>query len=193
MIKNRKLFILLNLTIIINIVAILIFIAPTIPTFFRYFTVLSNLFMALVSLLAIFVTKKFIKTLYLIATTSLILVFLVVAFFLAPQSKNYFYLFSDYEFFLHFLNPLFATISLLLFKKPNYNYKNCLLCLLPPSIYAVIYFIFVMIIKSWPDFYNFTFGGKFWVAPITLVVILTTTYLIAFILSRVANRKLSRK
>lgn len=202
MIKNRQLFIFLNSIIIISVIAVLILVAPTIPTFFRYFTVLSNLFMALVSLFAIFVvTKKkptnlqtkLIKNLYLIATTSLVLVFLVVACFLAPQSNDYFYFFSDYEFFLHFLNPLFAVISLLLIKKPRYNPRNRLLTLIPPFLYAVFYCIFVIILKDWPDFYNFTFGGKLLVAPISLIIILATTYLISSILSFFCNQKTSRK
>lgn len=197
MIKNKPLFILLNSIIIVSILLILIFIAPAIPTFFHYFTVLSNIFMAFVSILVILIAlkkkpsktqTKIIDNIYLIATTSLILVFLVVAFFLAPRSENYFFLFSDYNFFMHFFNPLLATISLLLLKKPKFNLISRLLTLLPPFIYAIIYFFFVMVLKAWPDFYNFTFGGKIYYATISLTVIMVTVFIISSLLSFLCNK-----
>ena len=41
---------------------------------------------------------------------------------------------------------------------------------------------FVVLKKEWPDFYNFTFGGKEWVSFVTLFVILCVTYAISAIL-----------
>lgn len=196
MIKNRYLFITLNLSIIIDFIIILFFVLIKTPSAFHYFTVLSNLFMVIVASLAIFLAIKstssqFLNNLYLIATTSLVLVFLVVAFFLAPQFENYFYLFSEYNFFLHFLNPLFAVISLLLLKNPEYNFKTCFYTLIPPALYAIIYFIFVILKKDWPDFYNFTLGGKDWLSFFTLLIILGVTYLISATLV-LLSKKLSK-
>ncbi len=187
MIKHRYLFIFLNLFIIIDFLVILFSVLIEVPSSFHYFTVLSNIFITIVAALAIFMTLKhatlrLLALLYLIATTSLVLVFLVVALFLAPQSQNYFYLFSEYNFFLHFLNPLFAVISLFLFKNPKFNFKICFITLIPPILYAIIYFIFVILRKDWPDFYNFTLGGKDWLSIFTLLVILGVTYSISAIL-----------
>ena len=187
MIKHHYLFIFLNSFIIIDVLIILFSVLIEVPSSFHYFTVLSNIFMAIIAASAIFMALKHIVShiiplLYLIATTSLILVFLVVALFLAPQFQNYFYLFSEYNFFLHFLNPLFAAISLFLFKNSKFNFKICFTTLIPPVLYAIIYFIFVILRKDWPDFYNFTLGGKDWLSIFTLLVILSATYSISAIL-----------
>ena len=143
--------------------------------------------MTVVATLSIYVAlrrtpSQILNVLYLIATTSLVLVFLVVATFLAPQFENYFYLFSGYNFFLHFLNPLLAVIALFLFKEPKFSFKTCFLSLVPPFLYAIIYFIFVILRKDWPDFYNFTLGGKDWLSILTLFIILSVTYFISAIL-----------
>ncbi len=182
--KHRYLFILLNISIVVDVIIIIFSVLIEIPSLLHYFTVLSNILMAAIAVIAIILALKqtsshVFNLLYLIATTSLVLVFLVVAFFLAPQFKDYFFLFSGYNFFLHFLNPLFAIISLFLLKNPNFNFKICFLTLIPPFLYAIIYFIFVILKKDWPDFYNFTLGGKDWLSIFSLIIILGVTYLIS--------------
>ncbi len=187
MIKHRPLFLILNFFIIIDVSFIFFLILIKIPSSFHYFTVLSNIFMAFVAMFAIFialkhVSSKILNALYLVITTSLVLVFLVVAFFLTPQFEEPLFLFSGYNFFLHFLNPLFAVGSLFLLDQPDYNHKTSFLSLIPPSLYAILYFIFVVIRKDWPDFYNFTLGGNDWFSIISLLVILIVTYSISTIL-----------
>ncbi len=187
MIKHRPLFILLNLFIVIDVLFIFFSVLIKIPSSFRYFTVLSNVSMALIAMFAIYtalkrVSSPILNLLYLIITTSLVLVFLVVALFLSPQFDDYFFLFSGYNFFLHFLNPLLAVISLLLLNHPKYNCKTSFLSLIPPFLYAILYFIFVILRKDWSDFYNFTLGGNDWLSFITLFVILVVTYSISTIL-----------
>ena len=103
MIKHRPLFILLNLFIVIDVLFIFFSVLIKIPSSFRYFTVLSNVSMALIAMFAIYtalkrVSSPILNLLYLIMTTSLVLVFLVVALFLSPQFDDYFFLFSGYNF-----------------------------------------------------------------------------------------------
>ena len=98
MIKHRPLFILLNLFIVIDVLFIFFSVLINIPSSFRYFTVLSNVSMALIAMFAIHtalkrVSSPILNLLYLIMTTSLVLVFLVVALFLSPQFDDYFSLF----------------------------------------------------------------------------------------------------
>ena len=197
MTKHRALFILLNTFIIVDVLIILFSVLIKIPSAFRYFTVLSNLLMAIVAIFAIYIVlrhkpSRILYTLYLITATSLVLVFLVVAFFLSPQFEDYFYLFSSYNFFLHFLNPLLAVISFFLFKNLKLSSKTCFLSLIPPFLYAIIYFIFVILRKDWPNFYNFTLGGKEWISAFTLLIILSVTYFISVILIKL-QKKLSKQ
>ena len=91
-------------------------------------------------------------------------------------------MFTGYNFFLHLLNPIFAVFALLLLKDAKFNKKTCFLALIPPFLYAIVYYIFVVLKKEWSDFYNFTLGGKEWASFITLFVILCVTYIISAIL-----------
>lgn len=195
MIKRHSLFILLNLVIITNVLIILFSTLIKIPSSFQYFTVLSNIFMAIVAAVAIITflkhsSSQIVDNLYLVATTSLVLVFLVVVLFLSPQYENPSFLFTEYNFFLHLLNPFLAAISLLLIKDAKFNRKTRFFTLIPPFLYAIIYFIFVIVKKEWSDFYNFTLGGKTWVSFITLLIILCVTYATSAILV-FAYKKLS--
>lgn len=197
MTKHRALFIFLNTFIIVNVLVILFSVLIKLPSAFRYFTVLSNIMMAIVAIFAIYIvlrrkSSQILHVLYLIATTSLVLVYLVVAVFLSPQFEDYFYLFSGYNFFLHFFNPLLAVISFFLFKNLKLNSKTCFLSLIPPLLYAILYFIFVILKKDWPDFYNFTLGGKEWVSVFTLLIILGVTYSVSVVLVKV-QKKLSKQ
>lgn len=49
--------------------------------------------------------------------------------------------------------------------------KDCILAMTPTIIYSIVYFIMVVILKRWNDFYGFTFGGRYAILPIVVAVI----------------------
>lgn len=170
------------------------------PSYFRYFTNLSNLYMGIVSFaITIYLIKNFKKDFYLpkwlrivelSGVTSLMLTFFTVLLFLAPthamNGNNYFDMYLNDMFFFHFFNPLVAFfIFLVLLKGDKLNYKEALFGMIPMVLYAIFYTIFVL--TGGDDFYGFTFGGKFYLLPIVIPVMLLVTYLISFLSSFLYN------
>ena len=173
------------------------YVPPREFSYFRYFTTLSNMYAALIALLLAIYTiitfkkdeafPKWLSYVALGASTSVGLTFLTTATFLAPQTDltggNYFIMFMGDMFFMHFFTPVLSCLTYI-FLLPNkkLNFKEALFGVLPMAIYACIYAPMVLS-KAWPDFYNFTFGGKWWAIFIALPIMLCVTYLISWLLT----------
>lgn len=163
--------------------------------YFKAFTIDSNVFMGLVALfyLVFQVREKyfhktiphFANVIYLMGATSVFLTFLTVVVFLAPMNHEnkelVLALFSDDMFFFHVLNPLLATLGFFLLDdaKP-YGLKENILAILPMILYSGFYIVNVAILKTWSDFYGFTFGGKMGLVPLVILVMYSVTFFIAF-------------
>lgn len=172
------------------------------PTYLRYFTTLSNLFSAFVCLfIAILIIlnwnkdkvfPKWVKILFGSAVTSVMLTFFTVIFFLEPtmMAKGYSFLFlywgMDYLLF-HAINPLLALASyLFFFKGKKLIWKDLFFMVIPMGIYTCIYSPCV-ISGAWPDFYGFTFGGKYYLTAVVLPIMLAATYGISYIINVLTN------
>lgn len=165
------------------------------------FTILSNIFLGVIALISAIITAKHprkelpqkLSTWYLVAASSAMLTFLTVIFFLAPMravsGKNYFDMLLEQMFFLHFLNPILGAISYIFFfeTKEKVNFKPCLLAILPPVIYSTPYIFYVCIIKSWPDFYGLTFGGRYYVIPFVYLIFCSVMFVISTSLAAFHN------
>ncbi len=171
------------------------------------FTILSNIFLGIVALVAAIIGHKRAKTnrplprklltWYLIATTSGMLTCLTVVFFLAPvraaSGKDYFDMVLGPMFFLHFFDPILAAITyIFLSGKSRTATKDRFLSMLPPIIYAAPYIICVAIIHIWPDFYGLTFGGRyyllFFVAIAFLFIVFGISSMLAFFHNKCASK-----
>lgn len=174
-------------------------------TFFNYFTTLSNIYSAIVSLVvAIFIIitfkknspfPKWLSLLHLSAVTSVALTFITCVFFLAPMEvvnhRSYWGMFTDFLIFVHFLNPVLALLDFVFLNK--YHKMNWICAfwgIIPMVIYGAIYSTMV-ISKKWNDFYGFTFGGNVWLIFIVLPIMICVTYLISFLL--VSSKKVGQK
>ena len=172
------------------------------------FTILSNIFLGLVAGASAYIGFRCLKakeelpksliTWYLIAATSTMLTCLVVLFFLAParatSGKDYFDMVLGPMFFLHFFNPILAAITLIFFADSHeLTLKSRFLSLLPPAIYAIPYVINVVILKTWIDFYGFTFGGQLIFLPFVFASICLIVFAIASAISYCHNRKIALK
>ena len=105
--------------------------------------------------------------------TAVALTFLVSLFILAPV-KGFVLIFSGSRFFLHGVCPILAVIAFCFFmSQKNMSFWDSLIAIIPVLIYAVIYFIMVVVIGEenggWNDFYGFATHIPWWVSAIALV------------------------
>ena len=164
----------------------------------RYFTVLSNIFVAIACAVVLFFNIKNalrdeyefpvrVIKLKFAATVSVAVTFLTVVFFLAPYSAilgyGYFSMFIYNNFYLHFLSPVLAIVSFIFFERAGeLKFSLTFLGFLPTALYSVLYSTMVLIGEDkggWPDFYGFTFGGDMISAALSLICMYLAAYLIS--------------
>ena len=105
--------------------------------------------------------------------TAVALTFLVSLFILAPV-RGFGLIFSGSRFFLHGVCPVLAVIAFCFFmSQKNMRFGDSLIAIIPVIIYAVVYFIMVVVIGEenggWNDFYGFATYIPWWVSAIALV------------------------
>lgn len=135
-------------------------------TCFRYFTVLSNVLLAVTSVFVLIFNMKSIKsgkeemplwasTCKLVGTTAVTVTFLTVLVFLGP-TQGYDKMYDDIGLYLHLINPLLAILSICFF---NGGFKIpaslASLGVVPTAVYGAVYAVMVLIVKKWEDFYGF--------------------------------------
>lgn len=213
MTKRERVTLLLNLYIIVSCVLVCIYgckraaiAAQSNPIsafakvgYFCFFTTLSNVLMAVCALacsLRLLQGKMTRRTelLYYAGTSAVGLTFLIVVVFLSPlqifTGGSYFDMFRHDGLFFHLLNPAAAVLCFALtLGEHRMERKDRLLCLLPTVAYSLVYLFQVVILQNWPDFYSFTFGGKFWLAPIDLVVMYGISYGVISVVGLLHNRR----
>lgn len=167
---------------------------------FRFFTVDSNLFQSIMSLIFACYEYKLIKgkisyiskKLYILkfmSTVAVCLTFLVVLFYLGPIAKGgLLSLLRNSNLFLHLLVPVTSIICFVFFESSNkLKAKDTFYGLVPVMIYAVYYLSNVLIhmedgkVSPKYDFYWFVQSGVktvFIVIPVMLIF----TYLISFVI-----------
>ena len=161
---------------------------------FKFFTVDSNLLMGIASLLYTIYNIKVIKKerkeipkiilqLKFVATTSIMLTFLVTAFFLAPTSNYPFsFFYQNSNLFFHLIVPLCSLYTFIILEKENrLQWKESFLGLVPVVLYSIFYTSNVILhtkngIVSWEnDFYGFLRGGYQ-----TIVFVIPLMFLITY-------------
>ena len=109
-------------------------------------------------------------------TTAVALTFLVSLFILSPV-KGFVLIFTGSRFFLHGVCPILNILAFCVFiTSHKVTVKQSLLSLIPVAIYAIVYFIMVVVITEerggWSDFYGFATRVPFWI-PAILILPLT--------------------
>ena len=178
---------------------------------FKFFTVDSNLFMGIISLLfaineiqLIKGTKKDISIkmyiLKLMATTSVGLTFFVVFAYLGPISKGgIMSLLMNSNLFFHLIIPVLSIISFVFFEKTDkIKFSHTFLGIIPAVIYGIPYITNVLIhmengiVSPIYDWYWFVQYGV-WTAIIVVPIIFLITYIISCVLWRVNKIKIGVK
>jgi len=168
---------------------------------FKFFTVDSNIFMGLISLLFIIKTlknKEITKNMYilkLMSTTSVTLTLTVVFLYLGPISKDGIKsMLQNSNLFFHLIIPVLSIITFIKYEKPNLKLKDTIYGTIPTIIYATIYLINIIIhtengkVSPVYDWYWFVQNGVKQ-AIIVLPLILLISYIISLTLYKL-NRRL---
>ncbi len=157
---------------------------------FRYFTNLSNILVAMTaSIILPFNINGIIhgkneiplwaQACKFVGTVSVTVTFLTVILFLGPMF-GWEIMFAGPCLYLHLITPLLAIFSFCVAECENkYPFYLTYIGLAPTFVYSILYLFMVAIFKRWEDFYGFTFGGKMWVIPISLIAMYIATYVFA--------------
>lgn len=138
---------------------------------------------------------RFMVVAQLISTVGVTVTIMTVIFFLAPTQYmafgGFMWLFMEDMFFFHLLNPILSIINFIfLDKRYKLTIKETILGISTTLIYSVIYAYNVLITKNWSDFYGFTFGGKIYMAMISIVVMYLVSLLFSYLLVKLNRRTL---
>lgn len=171
--------------------------------YFQAFTMDSNILAGIASLFVAIcgmkslvkkenTAPKWVEYFHLMGTTCLFLTIITVVLFLAPmEGKNFLIMFKKDMFFFHLLNPVLSIISFTLLQKNHrLTKKSFLFGLAPTVLYSVIYFLMVVVFKKWEDFYNFTFGGKYYLIPVVLIVMYSAVTGLSLLLIKLHNKNI---
>ena len=150
---------------------------------FCMFTVNSNIFVGIAMLMALPYTIDGLRKGYyhlpnwcvklmFSATTAVALTFLVSLFILSPV-KGFRLIFSGSRFFLHGVCPILAILTFTIFICDHFiTVKEIIWALIPVFLYAVVYFVMVVVIGEerggWDDFYGFATRVPLWVSIIVI-------------------------
>lgn len=166
---------------------------------FKFFTVDSNLFMGIISLIFFIFEIRLLKgnikeiprymyIFKLMATTGVTLTFLVVFAYLGPLVGNIYLMILNSNLFFHLLVPLFSMITFIFFERNNkMSFKYSFYGLIPIIMYGLFYLINVLIhmdngiVSPVYDFYWFVQNGV-WTAIIVVPVMFIVSYLISLFL-----------
>lgn len=169
---------------------------------FRYFTTDSNLLIALAATIRIIFLLKarhdellklpvWFRRLHYAATVAGAVTFFEVLLFMSPVAmylggvKAALGCYRGNVFILHFLAPLMMMLSFVITDKEYHpTRKETIISMLPMMMYGSVYFVMVVVLKAWPDFYKFTFNGRYEMVPIVIIVMFLGTYAISTLLKK---------
>ena len=164
---------------------------------FKYFTVDSNVFMGIVSLIYIFKRKNVTKSLSilkLMATSAVTLTFVTTLVFLTPQ-YGFYQLYNNSNLFFHLLVPILAVVTYIFFENDVLERKESKFGMIPMLLYSVFYTGNILIhlnndgLTYKYDFYGFIKGNVYNIF-ISIPIMIVVTYLISLLLV-VFNKKAS--
>ena len=127
-------------------------------------------------------------------TTSVALTFLVSLFILSPV-KGFVLIFTGSRFFLHGVCPILSILAFCLFiTSHKINIRQSFFAIIPVAIYAIVYFVMVVVITEarggWDDFYGFATRVPIWISA---TVLLPLTYGITTLLRLVHNHSFVKR
>jgi len=173
---------------------------------FKFYTVDSNILIAIISLIFAIYEYKLLKhkinkipnwvyILKLTGTSAIALTFIVTAFFLTPQ-YGFYAMYNNNNLFFHLIIPLLSIITYILFEKHENKYKYAFFGIIPMFVYSIYYTSRVLIhlndggLTFKYDFYGFLQGNLN-----NIYVVIPTIYLITYLMTILLiflNKRLSK-
>lgn len=165
---------------------------------FRYYTVDSNVLLALSALVtAAFEALRLTGTLQAVpfwvtvlkyvATVSVTLTMLTVLFFLGP-TQGYRKMLSGDDLYLHLIGPLLAIFTFCVLEPAAVlTLRDTLYAVFPTIVYGVVYLILVVGKEKWPDFYGFNAGGMW---PLSMAAVYSAAWGISLLIRFLHNLSL---
>ena len=165
------------------------------PAYF-YYTINSNIFVGLTSLLAIIgaiiclkrkedVSKRALHVIKFVGVTCVTLTLVTVLYWLASGTFEAKALVEKFNIFLHFATPILAFLTFILFdhNEKKLKWVDTLLAILPTLIYGSVYLVLVAILNK-QEYNVYLFGMKdgnfvWWMALLSFVTLLLVAFLIA--------------
>ncbi|MBO4831113.1 MAG: hypothetical protein J5569_01420 [Oscillospiraceae bacterium] len=149
---------------------------------FRYFTVDSNILVALASLLILIAQIKSLRNgipvsrrlmaFKHVGATAVGVTFFTVFCFLGTL-YGYKAMIEGVSLCMHLMTPLLAMLGFwFLDRGQETRFRSVFLGLLPTALYGVVYIAMTVFQKRWKDFYGFNIGGR-WILSCVLMVIAT--------------------
>ena len=204
----------LNTFTVISVIVCIIILLKKNNNTFRMFTTQSNVFSGVVGLIIVIFEilillkkrnelPKWVKVVKMVTTTGVTLTFIVVVFYLGfvavAQGHNYFIVFRNTNVFFHFLTPLSAILSFVLFEGTDeINFKLTFLNVIHMAGYSIFYTINVFThlssdgkVQRKYDWYYFV-QGENWTLGAMAIGLLLVTFGIGFILWW-SNKKIYNK
>ena len=173
----------------------------------KFFTVQSNIFVGIVSL--IFAIKEILILLgkkcelnkidyifKLMSTTAVGLTFLVVFAYLGPITEGGLpVMLMNSNLFFHLIIPVISILNFVIFERSNkLKFKSSFYGIIPTALYGIYYLINILMhsengkVSTIYDWYWFVQNGV-WTAMIVVPMILVITYLISLVIWRLNNLK----
>ena len=144
----------------------------------KYFTFLSNEFIAIACLLTIIFPQSFtVGIIKYVAMVSVSVTMITVIVFLGP-TIGYKVVLTGYELWMHLINPLVAIGIYFGLEKHSLPFPFALLGAAPVVLYGAFYLYKVILVKEekrWEDFYGFNKGGKWY---LSIFIMITSTLLL---------------
>ena len=172
--------------------------------YLKAFTTLSNIYCGIASFVVLvfavnnafeksFLLPRWAVVFHFTAACAVGLTFITVLVFLAPMQVmmgySYFRFFRGDMFFFHFLNPVLAGISVVLLERKHIlGKREQVLAMIPTFIYSWLYFAMVIVVKKWSDFYGFTFGGRYYMVPVSFIAMYGFTWVISLLYKKWHNK-----
>lgn len=171
---------------------------------FRYFTVDSNIFCALASLILIIVElrllskncgsiPKWLLLFKFMGTVAVTLTFLTCVFYLSDMAGGFGNLIHGKELFMHLLTPLAAILSFVLFEHGAVlRLWMVFLPLIPVAVYGAVYFYYVLAVPKdhggWQDFYGFVHNRDWYTATLVMFAATLLICLVLWLLHRLFDQ-----
>ena len=139
----------------------------------KYFTFLSNVHLAVASLLIVILPNSFIVWMIKYTGTAAVTVTMITVLVFLGPTIGYKKVLTGRELWMHLINPLIAIFTFTILERRSLPFVYSLFGMLPVILYGIMYLYKVLLAKEekrWDDFYGYNKGGKWYISIILMMI-----------------------